>query len=119
MRITTPAFLIAFAWLALSQALAADIRVGATVQVQPNSIWFEDTAKLTQWQRLKAGGNAAALASYESKALASREAWQFTGSLAVKVLAHDPAKKQVSVEMQTEGRLIGTKWVIDAGTLAP
>src|SRR4029078_13435737 len=28
MRITTPAFLIALAWLAPSQALAADIRVG-------------------------------------------------------------------------------------------
>ena len=119
MRITRPALLVAFTWLTLSQANAADIRVGATMQVKPNSIWFEETARLTQWQRLKAAGNAAALARYESKALSSRDAWQFTAPLTVKILAHDPAKNQVSVEMQTEGRLVGTKWVIDAGTLAP
>ena len=60
-------------------AFAAEIRKGATMQVKPDSIWFEDTAKLTRWQQLKKRGNAAALKSYEDKALSKREAWQFTG----------------------------------------
>ena len=48
---------------------AAEIRKGATMQVKPDSIWFEDAAKLTRWQELKKGGDAAALASYQEDAL--------------------------------------------------
>ena len=58
---------------------AAEIRKGATVQVKPDSIWFEDAAKLTRWQELKKGGDAAALASYQEDALSERDAWQFRG----------------------------------------
>ena len=29
---------------------AAEIRKGATMQVKPDSIWFEDAAKLTRWR---------------------------------------------------------------------
>jgi len=34
-------------------SFAGEIRKGATMQVKANSIWFEDTAKLTHWQELK------------------------------------------------------------------
>ena len=50
------------------------------MQVKPNSIWFEDTAKLTRWQQLKKSGNAAALTSYQDQALSKRDAWQFLRS---------------------------------------
>ena len=99
-------------------ALAGDIQTGATVDVKPNSIWFEDAAKLAQWQALKKTGIAAELASYQDKALASRDAWQFTAPLTVKVLGYDPAANQVIVEMTTAGRLAGTKWALDAEALA-
>jgi hypothetical protein len=96
---------------------AAEIRKGAVMHVKPNSIWFEDEAKLTHWQALKTSGDAAALASYEKDALSAREAWQFVTRLTVKVLGVAPAKRQVNVGMKTTGRMAGTTWFLDAGTL--
>lgn len=98
-------------------ALAAEIRVGATVRVKPDSIWFEETANLTHWQKLKKGRNRAALAAYQDQKLRSRDAWQFLYPMEVKVLGYEPKTNQVSVEMLTEGRFLGTQWVLDAGTL--
>jgi hypothetical protein len=113
------AVLALFVLLALNAAsFAAEIRRGATMQVKPNSIWFEDTAKLTRWQQLKKSGDAAALASYQDSALSKREAWQFMSPLAVKVLSYQPRNNQVRVEMTAPGRLLGTTWSLDAGALA-
>jgi hypothetical protein len=49
--------------------------------------------------------------------LRQRDAWQFIDSLAVKILSYRPEKNQVSVEMTTECRLHGSKWVLDADAL--
>jgi hypothetical protein len=98
-------------------SLAGEIRKGATMQVKPNSIWFEDSALLTKWQQLKKSGDAAALASYQEQVLSQRDAWQFINQLTVKVLSHKPKQSQVNVEMQGPGRLVGTKWFLDAGAL--
>ena len=105
--------------LALNAAsFAAEIRKGATMQVKPDSIWFEDAAKLTRWQQLKKSGNAAALGSYQDAALSKREAWQFLSPLTVKILGYRSRDNQVRVEMTTPGRLLGTTWSLDAGALA-
>ncbi len=98
-------------------ALAGEIRNGATLQVKPNSIWFEEAAKLTQWQQLKKGGDPAALASYKDEALSQREAWQFINQLTVKVLGYEPGTNQVNVEMESPGRMLGTTWFLDADAL--
>lgn len=98
-------------------ALAAEIHIGATMTVKPNSIWFEETANLTHWQQLRKRRNVAALRSYQEQKLGRREAWQFIYPMEVKILGYEPKTNQVSVEMLTEGRMQGTKWVIDAGTL--
>jgi hypothetical protein len=98
-------------------SFAGEIRKGATMQVKADSIWFQDTAKLTRWQQLKKSGDAKALASFQEKALSEREAWQFTSQLTVKILSYDPGKKQVNVEMTTPGRMLGTKWFLDADGL--
>ena len=37
--------------------------------------------------------------------------------MTVEILDHTPTTNQVSVEMLTEGRMLGTQWVLDAGTL--
>ncbi len=73
---------------------AAEIQLGG-IEVKANSIWFEDAGKLAQWQRLKETGGAKALASYQEKALANREAWQFVDSLTVKIIGYERAKRQV------------------------
>jgi hypothetical protein len=99
-------------------SLAGEIRQGATMEVKPNSIWFDDVATLTHWQQLKKSGKPEALASYQEKLLSSRDAWQFIYPLTVKILSHDPGKTQVKVEMQTTGRLVGSKWWLDADALA-
>ena len=113
------AVLALFVLLVLSVAsFAAEIRAGTTMQVKPNSIWFEDIAKLTRWQQLKKTGNAAALTSYQDAALSKREAWQFLSPLTVKILDHRPRDNQVRVEMTTQGRFLGTTWSLDAGALA-
>jgi hypothetical protein len=112
---TLLAFLFAVA-LATS-ALAADIRLGAIMQVKANSIWFDEAADLTKWQALKNGGDAAALAAYEKDKLGSRDAWQFINPLTVKVLTYRQRDNQVEVEMKTKGRFEGLHMFLDAGAL--
>jgi hypothetical protein len=97
--------------------LAAEIRVDSTMTVKPNSIWFQDTAMLTHWQKLRKSGNRAALNSYQEQKLHARDAWQFLSPVDVKILSHTPKTNQVSVETLSEGRMQGTHWVLDAGTL--
>jgi hypothetical protein len=97
----------------------AEIRKGATMQVKPNSIWFQDPAKLAHWQQLKKSGNSKALASYQNEVLSQRAAWQFTEQLTVKVLGYQSGKKQVNVEVKTPGRLLSSKWLLDADALVP
>jgi hypothetical protein len=96
-----------------SGSSAGTIQKGAIMDVKPNSIWFEEVADLTHWQALKKAGNAAALASYQDAMLGRRDAWQFIYRLTVKILNYRPTNHQVSVEMRTEGRYVGTKWVLD------
>jgi hypothetical protein len=98
-------------------SFAGEIRKGAAVQVKANSIWFQDSAALTKWQQLKISGNSKGLNAYEEKMLSNRDAWQFLTQLNVKVISYDSAKNQVNVEMTTPGRMLGTKWFLDAGTL--
>ncbi len=98
-------------------AFAADITKGAAMEVKPNSIWFQDGKQLAQWQNLKASGNAAALAAYDTKVLGNRDAWQFINPLKVKVLDFEPAKHRVHVEMTDEGRMQGTDWLLDPDAL--
>lgn len=97
--------------------VAGEIRAGATMQVKANSIWFQDADKFAQWQQLKKSGNSAALASYQEEAFSERDAWQFINRLTVKILRYEPAKNQVNVEMMTRGRLLGSKWLLDADAL--
>jgi hypothetical protein len=87
------------------------------MQVKSDSIWFQDTADLTHWQQLKKSGDAQALKSYQDEALSQREAWQFTNQLTVKILSYDPGKRQAYLEMKTPGRMLGTKWFLDADAL--
>ena len=101
----------------ITGAVAGPIRKGAVMQVKPNSIWFEEVAKLTHWQKLKKGGNEAALTSYQDQMLGQREAWQFLKPLKVKILRYEPATSQVNVEMKTAGRLQGTTWWLDASAV--
>jgi hypothetical protein len=98
-------------------SFAAEIRKGATMQVKPNSIWFQDAAKLAQWQQLKKSGNSKALAAYQNAALSHRDAWQFAKQLTVKIVSYESAKKQVNVEMKSPGRMLGSKWWLDADAL--
>jgi hypothetical protein len=109
-----------FVLLALGSACwAAEIQKGTLMNVKPNSIWFQEAAALTQWQRLKKSGHAKALASYQEKVLGAREAWQFLNQLNVKIISYDPATNQAHVEMRTPGRMLNTDWYLDAATLAP
>ena len=98
-------------------SFAGEIRKGATMQVKPNSIWFEEAANLTRWQQLKKGGDPAALAAYQEELLSHRDAWQFINRLSVKILEYQPGKNQVQVEMTTAGRMLGTKWFLDPDAL--
>lgn len=64
-----------FILLALSLgSFAGEIRKGATMPVKPDSIWFQDAAKLTRWQQLKKNRNSRALVSYQDKVLSNRDA---------------------------------------------
>jgi hypothetical protein len=103
--------------LGMSLAFAGEIRKGATMQVKPNSMWFQDTARLTHWQQLKKSGDSTALASYQDEVLSSRDAWQFTKRLTVRILGYEPGKGQVNVEMKTAGRMLGSTWLLDADAL--
>ena len=98
-------------------SFAGEIRSGATRQVKPNSIWFEDVAKITKWQDLKKSGDSAAFTSYQTEALSERDAWRFTSPLTVKILGHEPAKNQINVEMTSPGRLLGSTWFLDMEAL--
>jgi hypothetical protein len=98
-------------------ANAGPIRKGAVMEVKPNSIWFEEVARLTRWQELKKGGDAAALTSYQEQMLGGREAWQFLKPLKVKILRYDTATSQINVEMKTSGRMQGTTWWLDASAV--
>jgi len=109
------ATLLATAWS--STSIAAEIQVGGTFEVKANSIWFEDAAKLAQWQKLQKRGNTKALTSYEDKALSKRDAWKFVNPLAVKIISYERGKHQIKVEMTTPGRLLGSTWFLDAAAL--
>jgi hypothetical protein len=98
--------------------VAAEMRAGSRVEVKSNAIWFEDRAKLSEWQRLKKAGDAAALQAYETQVLGTREAWQFTKPLAVTILGIETSTDQVNVEMTTPGRLEGSVWLLDAAAIA-
>ena len=100
-------------------SFAGEIRKGATMQVKPNSIWFEDAAQLTRWKQLKKDRNSRALKSYQDKVLSSREAWQFINELTVEILTYEPRQNQVNVEMKTPGRMLGTTWWLGADALVP
>ncbi len=114
------AFLALFVLLALvTGSFAAEIRKGATMQVKPDSIWFQDAAQLTHWQKLRKSGDAAALATYQDRVSSRREAWQFSNPQTVTILGHQPAKNRVRVEMVTEGPMRGTTWLLDAAALLP
>lgn len=109
----------AFALIALAVgSVAAELRPGAWVEVKANSMWFEDAAKLARWQQLKQAGDASEFAAYEKQVLGTREAWQFTKPLAVKILGVETSTRQVSVEMMSEGRLQGSTWVLDAAAMS-
>ena len=112
------AYLIPFILVASGfGSFAGEIRKGATIEVKPNSIWFQETANLTHWQQLKKSGDSAALASYQEEVLSHRDAWQFTKQLTVRILNYEPGKNQVNVEMKTAGRLLGSTWLLDADAL--
>lgn len=86
------------------------------MQVKANSIWFQHVSLLSHWQKLKKD-NSPELASYEIKQLGSRNAWQFTKPLPVKIISFDATTNQVNVEMEIENRLKGTIWWLDASAL--
>jgi hypothetical protein len=96
---------------------AADIRKGAIMQVKADSIWFEKAAGLAAWQKRRKSDDAAVFASHQDKLLSSRDAWQFLKPLEVKILKFSPRTNQVSVEMQTPGRMSGTRWFVDASAI--
>jgi hypothetical protein len=98
-------------------SFAGEIQKGATVQVPPNSIWFQDEGRLSKWQQLKASGKPDALADYQQKQLKSRNAFQFDKPLKVKILGYNAAKHQVKVKMENFGPMQGTKWYLDDSAL--
>lgn len=111
------ALLVLLAGSGSVSVVAAEIREGSTMTVRPDSIWFQDTAMLAHWQQLRKSRNKRALASYEKEKLGKRDAWQFIYPMSVKIVGHTPKAHQVSVEMLEEGRMKGTHWVLDSGTL--
>jgi hypothetical protein len=110
---------LAFLFLAAlgGASLAADIRAGATVRVKAGSLFFEDAGKLARWQRQKKRDDAATLARIQASMLRAREAWQFTDLQTVKVLDFDAKTGRVRVEMLAEGRMQGTRWVVEEGAV--
>ena len=100
-----------------SPCVSGEIRKGATVQVKADSIWFQDMEKFARWQALKKNGDAKALAAYQEEALGQRAAWQFIKPLTVKVLAFTPKANRVEVEMVPEGRLHGSRWLLDISAI--
>jgi len=112
------AFFVLIALLAWNVAcVAGEIRAGASMQVKPNSIWFDDLAKFTRWQKLKKSGDSKAFASYQKERLSQRAAWRFINQLNVKILGYEPRNDRVNVEMRTQGRFLGSKWYLEADAL--
>jgi hypothetical protein len=112
------AFFVLIALLVWNVAcVAGEIRAGATMQVKPNSIWFDDLAKFTRWQKLKKSGDSEAFASYQKERLSQRDAWQFIDQLTVKILGYERRNNRVDVEMKTEGRFLGSKWHLEPDAL--
>ena len=112
------ACLAAFALLFLaSGCFAGDVKPGATMQVKPNSIWFDEAAQLSHWHKLRRSGDPAALAAYQDQKLHARNAWQFTNPLTVKILGYDQKTNQVHVEMLSEGRFVGLDYYLDPDAL--
>jgi len=87
------------------------------MQVKENSMWFQTDVDLTVWQRFGKVATPAVMESYKAVVLGSRQAWQFTKQLTVKILNYEPEENQVKVEMLTPGRLIGSEWWLDGGDL--
>jgi len=111
-------FFLLIALFAWNVACAAgEIRPGATMEVKPNSIWFDDLAQFTRWQQLRKSGDSKALASYQKERLSQRDAWRFINQLTIKILGYEPRKNRVNVEMKTEGRFLGSKWYLEADAL--
>jgi hypothetical protein len=104
--------------LSMTDSPAAEISKGAIMVVKPNSIWFEDAAKLTEWQQLRKSSGTVAFMSYQKNILSGRQALQFINPRSVKILGYERRKNQVTVEMKSEGRLQGSTWLLDAGALA-
>jgi len=102
---------------ASTASFAGEIRKGATMEVKANSIWFHDIPKLAHWQGLRKSGDAAALESHQDQVLSQREAWQFINPLTVKIVGYRRGENQVDVEMKTAGRMLGTRWWLDADAL--
>ncbi|MBX9826769.1 MAG: hypothetical protein K2Y27_17490 [Xanthobacteraceae bacterium] len=111
------AFLAVLFLLASVAPSLAEIRAGAIRVVRPNSIWFEDATKLTEWQKLRKSSGVAAFISYQKSILTSREARQFINPRSVKTLGYERRKNQITVEMKSEGRLQGSTWFLDASAL--
>ena len=105
--------------LLTTAAFAAGIKPGATMQVKPNTVWFDQAAQLARWHQLQAGGDAKALAAYQDELLGERDAWQFISQLSVKVLGYDASKHEAHVQMLTKGRFVGVDFYIDADALTP
>jgi hypothetical protein len=101
----------------MAGSLAAEIRKGATMQVEANSIWFEEAEQLAQWQQKKKRGDAAAFKTYQENILREREAWQFINPVPVRILRYEPAKNRVYVKMKITGRMAGTEWFLDPSAL--
>ena len=102
----------------LNVCLFADqFRVGARMQVRENSLRFQTDVDLMVWQRFGKVANPAVMESYQTVVLGSRQAWQFTKQLTVKILNYEPQENQVRVELLTSGRLIGSVWWLDGGDL--
>lgn len=102
----------------VAASLAAEIGKGAIMVVKPNSLWFQDVAKLTEWQQLRKSSGSAAFMSYQKSILSGRQAWQFINPRSVKILGYERRKNQVTVEMKSEGRLQGSTWFLDANAVA-
>src|ERR1700722_1419399 len=69
-RLTAPLYVFLTVLIlvaSMTAAFAGPVRKGAVMQVKPNSIWFDESARLTHWQELKKSGNAAAMTSYEQQ----------------------------------------------------
>jgi hypothetical protein len=93
---------------------ADQVRVGASMHVKENSIWFQTDTDLTVWQRFRKVASSAVMESYRSVVLGSRQAWQFTNIQLVRILSYEPEENQVKVEMLTPGRLNGSIWWVDS-----